>query len=112
MQNVRFRGRGFREGGGEGAERGTSMRRPRSCAVSSSERAVGNSAVDAMLSASSSCIECVCLCVDDAYACMSACMSCTNTMHRYMCLHIYLYIQMKTRRAGEEGRGIERGGGG
>ena len=31
------------------------MRRPRSCAVSSSERAVGNSAVDAMLSASSSC---------------------------------------------------------
>ena len=99
MQNVRFRGRGFREGGGEGVERGTSMRRPRSCAVSSSERAVGNSAVDAMLSASSSCIECVCLCVDDAYACMSACMSCTNTMHRCMCLHIYLYIQMKTRRA-------------
>ena len=99
MQNVRFRGRGFREGGGEGAERGTSMRRPRSCAVSSSERAVGNSAVDAPLSASSSCIECVCLCVDDAYACMSACMSCTNTMHRCMCLHIYLYIQMKTRRA-------------
>ena len=99
VQNVRFRGRGFREGGGEGAERGTSMRRPRSCAVSSSERAVGNSAVDAMLSASSSCIECVCLCVDDAYACMSACMSCTNTMHRCMCLHIYLYIQMKTRRA-------------
>jgi len=112
VQNVRFRGRGFREGGGEGAERGTSMRRPRSCAVSSSERAVGNSAVDAMLSASSSCIECVCLCVDDAYACMSACMSCTNTMHRCMCLHIYLYIQMKTRRAGEEGRGIERGRGG
>ena len=52
-----------REGGGEGAERGTSVRRPRSCAASSSERTVGNSAVDAPLSASSSYIECVCVCV-------------------------------------------------
>ena len=88
-----FEGLGFKEGGGEGAERGTSVRRPRSRAVLSSERAVGNSAVDGPLSLSSSCIVCVCMRVDDAYVCMCACMSCTN---KYTSMYVFAYLCIRT----------------
>ena len=84
-------GLGLRERGGEGAQRGTSVRRPRSCAASSSERAVGNSAVDAPLSHSWSCIVCVCVCVwmRHMHVCVHACPAQTVYIHD---VFAYLFI--------------------